>query len=758
VYIRTEFIKPDCVEQRQYQINIAKSASKDNTLVVLPTGMGKTIIALILIAQQLKKEKAKILFLAPTKPLVTQHAQFLKDFLTINEEEIVIFTGEISPDKRKKMWKSSQIVVSTPQVIQNDLLSKRLSLKDVSFIIFDEAHHAVGDYAYVFVSEIYKKERENGFILGITASPGNDVSKILEVCKNLKINNIEIRTKYDPDVKPYVHDLKINWKEIPLPNDFSSTTQLLRKALSKRLKKLKEIRIIESSSVSLINRTKLLDAQKKIQSQIKSDPKPHKIFFQAASVQSEAMKIHYALELLQTQGVKTLKNYFQRMGIEASSKNSTKSSRNIMSDSDILEAIAYTKSIDIEHPKVGETISIIKNQINKKPSSKIIVFTHYRDTSLNLTDELKQQKGIKPVRFIGQAAKNGDKGLTQKQQAEIIQKFRDGEYNVLIATSVAEEGLDIPSTDLVVFYEPIPSEIRLIQRRGRTARKMPGEVIILIAKGTPDEGYYWSAKRKEKRMRSELELLRVRLSKKLENPESIYEQKDTFNQKTLSEFEKKQSKNNDIKIIVDHREYRSNVVKNLAIKGVEIEPSQLDVGDYVVSSRIGVERKNVDDFLESLIDGKLFKQISKLRDSYSRPVLILEGENLYTKRNINHNAIFGSLASISVDFGIPVLTTNDPKETADLLKILAHREQKEGKKAVAIRGEKTQMSLKERQQFLIEGLPNVSAVIAKRLLAHFGSIKDIVNASEKELQEVDGVGKNIAFEIKKVLNSEYFEK
>ena len=754
--VSQEFIKPDTVERREYQINIAESAAKDNTLIVLPTGLGKTIIALILMAKELKKENNKILFLAPTKPLVMQHSQFLRELLTIDDESIVIFTGEISPAKRKEMWANSRIIVSTPQVIENDLISKRLDLKDVSFIIFDECHHAVGEYAYVFVSEMYQKQHESGLSLGMTASPGNDISKILEVCKNLDINNIEIRTKNDPDVKPYVHDLKITWKEILLPQDFAYTIQLLKKALSERLKILKNVGVVESSSISVINRTKLLDAQRKIQKEIRSRVKPPKMLFKAASIQSEAMKIHYALELLQTQGVNALKNYFQRMGKEAISKDSSKASRSIMADNDILEAVAYVKSLEVEHPKVGEIEKIVEKQFETKPNSKIIIFTHYRDTSAYISNLLENVKRAKPSRFIGQAAKEGDKGLTQKEQAQVIQRFKDGEYNVLIATSVAEEGLDIPSTDLVIFYEPIPSEIRAIQRRGRTARKMPGKVIILITKGTPDEGYYWASKRKEKRMRSELELIRSKLGKKFEDADALYkkEVEGLTNQKTLSEYGKKE---NQVKIIVDHREYRSNVVKNLAVKGTFVEPQQLDVGDYVLSSRIGVERKNVDDFLESLIGGKLFRQMTRLRDAYSRPLLVLEGENLLTKRNINHNAIFGSLASISVDFGIPVLTTKDAAETADLLNVIAKREQKVDKKAVAVRGEKTQMSLRERQQFIIEGLPNVSAVIAKRLLSHFGSVKDIANATEEELLEVKGVGKNIATDIIKLLHANYHE-
>ena len=755
MFIQRKFIKPNCVEYRKFQVAIAESSKKANSLVVLPTGLGKTIIALLLIAEKLDFKNEKILFLAPTKPLVTQHAQFLKEFLSIDPEVIEIFTGEISPEKRKKLWEDSKIIVSTPQVIENDLLSKRISLKDVSLIIFDESHHAVGEYAYVFVAEVYQKQREKRHVLAMTASPGNDVSKILEVCRNLDITNIEIRTKYDADVRPYVHELKIFWKEISLPKEFAYILQLLRKALSSRLKILKEIDAIESSSINQISRTKLLDAQKKIQTEIRSQVRPSKALFNAASTQSEALKLHYALELLQTQGVNAIKNYFQRVSKEASSKGSSKSSRAIMSDNNVLESIVYIKSLNIEHPKVNEVKNIVEEQFEKNKESRIIIFTHYRDTSSKVLESLGGSELARPARFVGQAAKEGDKGLTQKQQLLLINDFKEGKYNVLIATSVAEEGLDIPSTDLVVFYEPIPSEIRAIQRRGRTGRKMAGKVIILITKGTPDEGYYWASKRKEKRMRSELELLRSKINKELEN-KSYYGEilRETANQKTLSDYEKKDK---DIKIIVDHREYRSTVVRNLTIKGAMIEPQQLDVGDYVLSSRIGVERKEVGDYLDSLINGSLFKQLGQLRDAYSRPVLVLEGENLLTKRNISHNAILGSLASITIDFGITILPTKDSAETADLLNVIAKREQRLDKKSVSIRGDKRVQTTSENQQYLVEGLPNVSSVIAKRLLQHFGSIKNLINATEDELMEVQGIGKQISTEIINLINAEYSE-
>ena len=754
-YIVYKNIKNKTIELREYQLNIAESSFKKNTLIVLPTGLGKTVIGLILISKMIDEfdKKDKILFLAPTKPLVLQHAKFLKTSLEIDNDSISIFTGEVSPEERVKLWNLSKIIISTPQVIENDILSKKNNLEDVSFIIFDEAHHAIGKYSYVFISEIYKKNREQGYILGMTASPGKDISKIKEICKNLNIKNIELRSKFDPDVKPYVHNLDIIWREVNLPKEFSYTIQLLRKSLSKRLKFLKELNFIETASIARINRKKLLDAQIKIQKEIKSRIKIPKILFKAASIQSESLKIYFAIELLQTQGVNSLNNYFQRINKEALTKKSTKSSRSIMSDLDIIEAIAYIKSLKIEHPKLKEIINIVQKQFLEAPDSKIIIFTHYRDTSSIVFENLKKIENLKPVRFIGQSGKDQDKGLTQKQQADIINKFKEGEYNILIATSVAEEGLDIPSTELVVFFEPIPSEIRNIQRRGRTARKMSGKVIILIAKGTPDEGYYWASKRREKLMRSELDLLRSNIEKN-KNIEFFNQENNIINnQSTLKDY----GTNNEIKIIIDHREYRSKVVRNLMELGISIDSQQLNVGDYILSSRIGVERKKVDDFLNSLINGKLFTQISKLRDAYSRPMLIIEGEGLLTKRNIKHNAIFGSLVSIMIDYGIPIFTTKNDIETANILSLAAKREQKKDKKTVSIRGEKTAMSIKEQQQFILEGLPNISSILANRLLSHFKSIKDIFNATEEELQEVNGIGKNIAIKIIEIINNEFEE-
>lgn len=797
MYVEHPLIRKNAVERRKYQTDIAKTCGEKSTLVVLPTGMGKTIVALLVIAEKIKE--GKVLFLAPTKPLVEQHYNFLKNFLL--EDRITIFTGEVPPRKRQKMWKNNKIIVSTPQVIQNDIISGKICLDDVSLIVFDEAHRATGEYAYVFITEKY-----NGLVLGMTASPGSSANAILEVCNNLKIKGVEIRSEYDPDVREYVQDIDLNWIKVDLPDEVKKLVALLNSVLEEKIRGLRSFGLIKPRGN--VSTKELLDVQKRIQSRIKAKmPRPPPSLFFAATVQAEAMKINHGIELAQSQGISALRNYFDRLDHDKS-----KAAKSLMHNPNVEKAISLAHSIGYEHPKLAKTMEVVGKQLDVKKDSRIIVFTHYRDTSELVAGRLNSMNGVRAVRFIGQADKNGDKGLRQKEQAEIIQKFKNNEYNVLVATSVGEEGLDIPETDLVVFYEPIPSEIRTIQRRGRTGRKRPGKVVMLITRKTRDEAYYWSAIRKEKNMRYELQHLRADLNRKISGKSSTkietelskqveirhddglihpaksitepsehveiscgitYHPKNLLSRnmkgqmklfdfkgdkkipkKSFCEQESNAFLCNKISIVVDAREFNSNVVKELSRMDVVVVPRQLETGDYVLSDRVGVERKEVNDFLSSMIDGRLFQQLKNLKNSYLRPVLVLEGEGLFTIRKISQNAIFGALACIVADYGIPIIQTKDEKETASLMFSIARREFGEGR-TVGVRGEKGSMSLSERQQFIIEGLPNISGVLAQRLLSHFGSIKGVADAGAEELMEVKGVGKKKAEDIVKTLRAKY---
>ena len=751
VFISHPLIKEEAIEEREYQISIARSALKGNTLVVLPTGLGKTIIALLVMVEVIHKKGGKILFLAPTKPLVEQHARSIRELTRI--ENVVVFTGEVSKKKRREIVKDAELIVSTPQVIQNDVLSGDLNLKDFSLIIFDEAHRAVGNYAYVFIAKRYREIRGDHLILGITASPGGDEDKIMEIIENLGIENVEIRTEDDKDVKPYIKGFKIRWVELPMPEEIRDLYGKLKELYSHIISQLRAFGLF--ATLKRVTRSDLLRAQKIVQEGIR-DGKGE--FYQAAMLITMAIKVDYALEYLETQGFEACYNYLSKIIEEGNSRGGSKAAKTLIREEKFIEAVRIARKIAeniemVENPKLDALRAIIRKELSANKDIRIIVFTHFRETAKLVSESLKDLPNVRAVRFVGQANKAEDKGLKQKEQVEIIEKFKRGEYNVLVATSVAEEGLDIPATDLVIFYEPVPSEIRAIQRRGRTGRVRMGKVIILTIKGTRDVAYLWSSRSKEKKMKNELRWLKLLLKEKLkpgDKRDLWKEEKKPKGQLTLIDFQE-----NKPKIYVDHRELRSEVVKILS-ENFNIVPKQLDIGDYIFSERLIIERKTVNDFLESIKDGRLFSQILEMKKNYDRPVLIIEGESLFI-RGFHENSIYGALASIIADYGIPIIFTKNARETAKFIEAMWRRETAE-RKEVSLRKEKRPMSDEERQRYIIESLPNVSAKLSQRLLEHFGNVKNVINAEVGELIQVKGIGRKTAEEIHEIVNKKYRKK
>ena len=769
MYVSHPLIKENTVEDREYQRNIFRSCLTGNTLVVLPTGLGKTIVAILVIADVLLRKDGKILFLAPTKPLVEQHAATVKKILKIKEENIAIFTGEVAKKKRRKLWKETQIIVSTPQVIQNDVLSGDIDTKEINLMIFDEAHRAVGNYAYVYIAKEYV-EKEDHLILAMTASPGSDEEKIMEVINNLNIENVEIRTDEDSDVKPYVKGFKMHAVELPMPEEVKKLHEKLKELYAKIIEELRKFGLF--ITIRKVTKGDLLREQKIVQQEI-SEGKSE--YYQAAMFLNMAIKVDYAIEYLETQGFEACYTYLQKIIEEGNSRGGSKASKKLVRDSEFVEAVKLARELErkreeIENPKMSALSVIIRKKLAEKKDARIMVFTQYRNTSIFVEKMLNEIPGVKVVRFIGQADRGEDKGLKQKEQVEILKKFRKGEYNVLVSTSVGEEGLDIPSMDLVIFYEPIPSAVRYIQRRGRTGRGKLGEVIILTTKGTRDVAYLWASRQREKKMKRELRWLRVLLQtrfhkkprrkifpdekeeiKKIENVQKDEMKKNERRKKgqlTLVEFVSDEK----IPIYVDTRELRSEVVKILS-QEYRIVSKQLSVGDYVLSDRLAVERKTTEDFLESIKDGRLFQQIKNLRDSYKKAILLIEGENLLT-RNFREEAIYGAIASILSDFEVPVVFTKNPRETAKLLSSLIKREYS-AKRPVKLITKKKSNTTEERQRMIIETLPNISSRLSYRLLEHFGSVKNVINADVEDLIRVKGVGRKTAEEIYDLVNQKF---
>lgn len=756
-YIDHPLIKSNAIEARLYQQVLAADVlKKGNTMIVAPTALGKTIVATLVAADRLEKVKnSKILVLAPSKPLAIQHESTFKEFLTVPCSSI---TGAVKTDERVKRWEESQIICATPQTVESDLLKGRYSLKDVSLVVFDECHHGVGSYSYVYLASRYVKESKFNLILGLTASPGSDKEKIKEVCDNLYIQSIVVKTEEDNDVRPYFNPVAIDWVRVKMSSELEKIKTHVDKALKIRLKGLKNMGVIRTVSV---NKLDILKARGRVQSAIARSVNPKKECFQAISILSAVINIQHSQELIETQGVVTFNKYVARLR-----KKKTKAAKSLIQDPNFGKAIYLAREAEkhgLEHPKLKKVTDIIKKELGQngqtklqsdryvkdadQKSSKIMVFTQYRD-SLEMIHQKLEKEGIKSAKFFGQASRDGEKGLTQKEQKEIIKAFKIGEYDVLLSTSVAEEGIDIPAVDLVILYEPVPSEVRMIQRRGRTGRKRSGRVKVLITNGTRDEGYYWASVNKERRMKHQLidpDVLEELNSNAIERME---------NEKRVKVLDPTPKKEELPVVFADTREGNSKVIRHLSEMEIDVKVQAMAVGDYQVNDEVVIERKTAKDFVDSIVDKRLFKQARSLMEEFKRPLIILEGDDLYNGM-INPNAIRGSIASIALDFGISIIPTRNAQDTAAMIKRIAIREQSGEKTPIQIRTDKKPVNLWEQQLFIIESLPNIGPVNAKNLLEHFGTVANIINASESQLQEVEGIGKKTAANIRKVVDSKY---
>ncbi|MDD1770456.1 MAG: DEAD/DEAH box helicase [Methanomassiliicoccales archaeon] len=514
MYVEHPLIKKDAVESRDYQTNLARIASATSTLLVLPTGLGKTIVALLVVAEVLRRRKGKVLFLAPTKPLVEQHACSLRDKL--EGKKVGVMTGEVPPDERALIFRENDVIASTPQVVANDVRHENYSLKEVSLIVFDEAHRAVGDYAYVTIGKEY--QGFGGLVLGMTASPGASGAKIKDVCANLGIDKIEVRSESDPDVAKYMHEIQMDWVEVEVPVEMKRVILLLNTMHDSYLKELIRLGVMDQKRPP--NTKYLLEIGQTLQRRYRSGER-HKNLFSAMSVQAMALKVGHALELAETQGVSALRLYLEKLQAEATSKEGTKAARMIAQSPDFIKALDLVQKMKFEHPKLSKVMTIVSRMVHEKPDSRIMVFTHYRDTCDLVAGKLSEIEGARVTKLVGQADHVGEKGLKQKEQVGVLQKFREGEYNVLVATSVGEEGLDVASTDLVVFYEPVASEIRSIQRRGRTGRMRSGRVVVLVTRGTRDEAYLYAAINKERSMKKGIASIQrhMRVEDALQHPD-----------------------------------------------------------------------------------------------------------------------------------------------------------------------------------------------------------------------------------------------
>ncbi|MFL6347859.1 MAG: helicase-related protein [Nitrososphaeraceae archaeon] len=600
-YVEHPLVWNRCLELRSYQKAISQSCCYRNTLVILPTSLGKTIVALLVCANMLYKYKdMRVLVMAPTRPLVSQHMMSFLSALKVLQEETACVTGKTLPEYRSAVWNQRRIrlLFATPEVVKNDISERRLSLSDFSLLVFDEAHRAVKDYAYTSIARHYIEQSSNPLLLALTASPGAERKRVQEVCDNLFVENMEYRTEEDPDVKPYVNPIDVKWEWFNLPEEYMYVISLLRSVLDEKLKWLIQRGIVTKNRIDWIFKRDLIQAGDLLRYNLELTMEEQRgPIYIALSNQSAALSLMYCIELMGSQGSYSLKAFLDR-----AEKDDSKTQSFLRRDPRILEAKALISGIQKEHPKVKRVLELVKQHLQssvnatEESRSRVLIFTQYRDTARHITDILSKSS-IRSSRFVGQAKRQGDEGMRQEEQATVLELFRNGEFNVLVATSIAEEGLDIPEVDLVIFYEPIPSEIRYIQRKGRTGRKSAGSVIILAANETVDRRYHLASQRR-------IEMMHKRLSNitniSLKQMNRLPFKPNLMTSEELSVIENRQAR------------LQQNLTKRIEL---EIKDSKSPDGDDARRghlSRLQTRSRQISSVLEAdLVTGKLRRGVQR---------------------------------------------------------------------------------------------------------------------------------------------------
>jgi len=706
-FAQIRFVKKDKLEFRGYQDRLSSICLDQNCLIIAPTGLGKTIIASLFIAKSLMgDEKRRYLMIAPTRVLVGQHAKTLQEILDIDAKRISEITGEDNLEERKKKW-NRDVVVATAEVALSDFEKGILKLEDFYSIIFDEAHHAIGNHPYSLLGRNALIKNPKIRIIGFTASPPIEYEDREQMLNALNIKHIEKVTENSSEIRSYFLGSKIEVVKIKLTPALTKIRKDIMEIMSVIKNDLIKKGILPNQQIiSLKELLKL--GRKELSSEDRS-----KI--------TSLIRLYHCQEIIESYGIEPFISFCDKIFLKKG-----KSATELKNSINFKAAYETAKSMLVvgeEHPKVVELRKVLLNMSLK---DRVIVFTNYKDTAKMLYEKALSW-GLEADFLIG---KRGELSQSQKEQLETLTRLNKGEKKILFATRVGEEGLDIIECNLVIFYDSVSDAIRFIQRKGRTGRKKKGRVIALITEGTREEVMFWVGKKRMKKGIEEVENLPKNAS--------------------LEQFIKENAEA--IKIYVDKRE-NSSIKQELSKLHINLDEQMLDIGDFVLSEEVCVERKTVKDFIESIIDGRLFSQLIQLKQRYVKPLLLLE-KGTYSDR-ITQHSFLGALASIITDFNIPLVVTESTEESAALLYAIAKREQSEKKKGIKIREGEKPLNTKDVQKYILAGIPGVSAILAGRLLEKFDTLQNIFNASEEELMEVKGIGEVLAKRIRNIVTKPY---
>jgi ATP-dependent DNA helicase MPH1 len=493
---------------RDYQFSIVRNGLFHNTLVALPTGLGKTFIAATIMLNFFRWTKvSQIVFVAPTKPLVAQQVDACFNIVGIPKSQTTMLTGEQPPALRAEEWEEKRVFFMTPQTLQNDLATGIADPKKIVLLVVDEAHRATGNYAYVTVVQFLRRFNKSFRVLALTATPGASVEAVQEVVDNLEISKVEIRTEESIDIRQYVHRRDIDQILLDPSDEIVMVKELFAKALQPLVNQLCGQNAYWNKDPMALTPYGLMQARKSWMMSDAGRRANPGLKGMLNSLFTILASVAHAIKLLNFHGIgpfySSVKDF--RQGVEDNNKPGKYRSQIVDSPDfkKMMDRIQLWLSKDdfIGHPKMTYLCDTILNHFmdagegrlgqDAPPSStRVIVFAEFRDSAEDIARVLNRHGPmIRASVFVGQADSKRSEGMNQAKQQETINKFKSGKFNVIVATSIGEEGLDIGQVDLIVCYDSSSSPIRMLQRLGRTGRKRAGNIVLLLMRGKEEESF-----------------------------------------------------------------------------------------------------------------------------------------------------------------------------------------------------------------------------------------------------------------------------
>ncbi|KAM6917402.1 Fanconi anemia group M protein [Lycodopsis pacificus] len=507
------WIYPTNYPIREYQMKMSEAALFQNTLVCLPTGLGKTFIAAVVMYNFYRwYPSGKIVFMAPTKPLVAQQIEACYNVMGIPQAHMAELTGSTAANRRQEVWRTKRVLFLTPQVMVNDLSRDTCPAQQVKCVVIDEAHKALGNHAYCQVIRQLCSQTVQLRILALSATPGGDSKSVQSVISNLLISHIELRSEESPDVRAHSHQRSVDKVVVPLGEALSAHQARYLQVLEKFMSRLFQNRVMAHKDLRTLTKYQIILAR----DQFRKNPPPCIKGPQQGRLEGDfafCISLYHGYELLMQMGLRSLFFYFQ--GIMDGSRAMPRA-RNELQRTPIflnlyheMEAMFVKPSAGPDepfvysHPKLEKLEEVVVQHFRRwsessadnngpqEVSTRVMIFSSFRESVQEIADMLNHHAPlIRVMTFMGQAsAGKGVKGFTQKEQLEVVSRFRQGGFNTLVSTCVGEEGLDIGEVDLIVCFDAQKSPTRLVQRMGRTGRKRQGRIVVILAEGREERIY-----------------------------------------------------------------------------------------------------------------------------------------------------------------------------------------------------------------------------------------------------------------------------